>query len=121
MTHTATDREAGNATLTARLAAAFRDPRHHRALVLAANAGLVACGAAEPLTPALVLYFLLLPFNGWRLLHALRTGSPVRPLPATTLRADVQAARRKAASTRLPAFDARATMQTIRLSPRAAQ
>ena len=47
------------------------------------------------------------------MLHALRTASRAR--------AGVQSARQKGAAMRCPAFDARATMQTIRLSPRAAQ
>jgi hypothetical protein len=121
MTHTTADRETRNPALIARLAAACRDPRHHCALVLAVNAGLVACGVAEPFTPALALHFLLLPFNAWRLLNALRTGSPARRLPPATPGSDERLARARAASMRCPSFDARATMTTIRLSPRAVQ
>jgi hypothetical protein len=118
MMHSETAVETRSATLTTRLAAVCRDPRHHCALVLAANAGLVVCGATEPLTPALVLHLMLLPFNAWRLVHALRTGSPTRRLPATTRKADVPAFRLQAAAMRCPAFDASRTIQTIRLSPR---
>ena len=122
---TTTDRQARNPALTARLSAACRDPRHHCALVLATNAGLVACGATEPFTAALALHLMLLPFNAWRLLNALRTGSsarrPARPLASETAMADVVAARQRAESMRCPAFDAMAAMQTVRLSPRAAR
>jgi hypothetical protein len=107
-----------SATLTLRLASACRDPRHHCALVLAANAGLVACGAAEPFTPALVLHLVLLPFNVWRLAQALRAGPSSRRLAVSTLKADVPALRLQAAAMRSPAFDASRTIQTIRLSPR---
>jgi hypothetical protein len=118
MTQTKTAAKPRNAPLTIRLAMACRDPRHHCALVLAVNAGLVACGATEPFTPALVLHLMLLPFNAWRLVHALRTGSPTRRLPAATRKADVPALRLQAAAMRCPAFDASRTIQTIRLSPR---
>ena len=119
MTYTTTDRQVSTSALTARLAAACRDPRHHCALVLAVNAGLVACAAAEPFTAALALHLVLLPFNAWRLLHALRTGSSPRPLAASTVRADMLATRQRVESMRFPAFDAMATMQTVRLNPRA--
>ena len=92
--------------------------------MLAANAGLLACGAAEPFTVALALHQMLLPLSAWRLLHALQTGSAARPqarpLAAATARADVVATRQMAESMRCPAFDAMAAMQTVRLSPRAA-
>jgi hypothetical protein len=121
MTYTTTDRQVSTPALTARLATACRDPRHHCALVLAVNAGLVACAAAEPFTAALALHLVLLPFNAWRLVHALRAGSSARLLATTTARADVVAARHKAESMRCPVFDAMAPMQTVRLSPRAAR
>jgi hypothetical protein len=77
------------------------------------NAGLVACGSAEPFT---ALHLVLLPFNAWRLLRALRTAASSRPLAAATVKAGVVVAQRKAESTRWSAFDA---MQTARLNPRA--
>lgn len=124
MTHSTTHHQARTPALTMRLEAACRDPRHHRALVLAANAGLVACAAAEPFTAALALHLVLLPINAWRLVSALRNGASARhaarPLAAATLRADVVATRQKAESMRCPAFDAMVTTQTVRLSPRAA-
>jgi len=125
MTYITTDRQVSTCALTARLAATCRDPRHHCALVLAVNAGLVACGAAEPFTAALALHLVLLPFNAWRLAHALRTGSsprrPAHPVVAVTAGADLVAARQRAESMRHPAFDAMATLQTVRLSPRTAR
>ena len=120
---TTTDRRASTPALTARLSAACRDPRHHCALVLAANAGLVACGAAEPFTAALALHLVLLPFNAWRLLNALRTDSseprPARHPRAATVRPAVVATHQRAASKQCPEFDAMATVQTVRLSNRA--
>ena len=121
MTNTTADRQASTPALTVRLAAACRDPRHHCTLVLAVNAGLVACAAAEPFTAALALHLVLLPVNAWRLLHALRTGSSARPLAAAMVKADMVATRYRAEVMRYPAFDAMATMQTVRLSPRAAR
>ncbi len=59
MKHTTTDRQASTSSLSMRLVAACRDPRHQCAVVLAANAGLVACTAVEPFTPALVLHLVL--------------------------------------------------------------
>lgn len=76
MTHTTTD--SPDSSLMMRLAAACRDPRNHCALVLAANAGLVACGATGPFTPALALHLVWLPLNAWRLWNALRTGASAR-------------------------------------------
>jgi hypothetical protein len=121
MMHTETAAETRSATLTTRLGAVCRDPRHHCALVLAANAGLVACGATEPLTPALVLHLILLPFNAWRLANALRAAASTRRLPAATFKADVLASRARAAAMRAPAFDASGTQATIRLSARPAR
>ncbi len=118
MTHTTTDRQSPLSTLMMRLAAACRDTRHHCALVLAVNTGLVACGAAEPFTVALALHLVLLPFNAWRLLLALRAGRSSHTLLAATKRGDTMATRQRVASMRCPAFDATATMQTVRLSPR---
>ncbi len=120
MTHTSTRRKASNPAMTMRLAAACSDPRHHRALVLAANAGLVACAAAEPFTPSLALHLALLPINAWRLLSALRQGSPSVPAADESRRTDVAIARMKAESMRSPAYDARVTLQTVRLEPRVA-
>jgi hypothetical protein len=107
-----------SATLTLRLASACRDPLHQCALVLAAIAGLVACGAAEPFTPALALLLMLLPVNAWRLTQALRAGSSSRRLPVAARKANVPALRLQAAAMRCPAFDASSTIQTIRISPR---
>lgn len=123
MTNTTTDRQVSTPALKARLAAACRDPRHHCALVLAANAGLVACGAAEPCTAALALHLVLLPFNAWRLLPALRTGSSAilsaRPLAAVAAaRAGRVATRQTVESMRCARFDEMATLQTVRLNPR---
>jgi hypothetical protein len=118
MMHTEVAPNSRHATLTSRLVAVCRDPRNHCALVLAANAGLVACGAAEPFTLSLALHLMLLPFNGWRLAQALRAGPSSRRLPVATLKADVPALRLQAAAPRCPAFHASRTIQTIRLSPR---
>ena len=120
MTHTTTDRQSPMSAMTMRLVAACRDTRHHCALVLAANTGLVACGAAEPFTAALALHLVLLPFNAWRLLLALRAGRTSHTLLAATKRGDTMATRQRVASMRCPAFDATATMQTVRLCPRGA-
>jgi hypothetical protein len=117
MTHT-TNRHADTTALIMRLAAACRDPRHHCALVLAANAGLVACGAAEPFTPALALHLVLLPFNLWRLLHAMRASPSVSRVSAAKAKSDLASTRQRVESMRCAALDARATMQTVRLSPR---
>jgi hypothetical protein len=119
MTHAATARQIRNTNLNMHLAAACRDPRHHRALVLAANAGLVACNAAEPFAAALAMHLVLLPFNDWRLLQALRMAPTSRP--AAAVRADVLATKKKALSMRRPTFDLTNTRQTIRLDPRAAR
>jgi hypothetical protein len=116
--HSETAAETRSATLTVRLPSACRDPRHHCGLVLATNAGLVACGTAEPFTLPLALHLMLLPFNAWRLPQALRAGPSSRRLPVATLLADVPALRLQAAAMRCPAFDASRTIQTIRLSPR---
>lgn len=120
MTHTTTDRQSPLSTLVMRLAAACRDTRHHCALVLAVNTGLVACGAAEPFTAALALHLVLLPFNAWRLLLALRAGRPSHALAAAMKREDTMATRQRVESMRYSAFNATATMQTVRLSPRGA-
>jgi hypothetical protein len=118
MMHTEAAPNSRHATLPSRLVAAFCDPRHHCALVLAVNAGLAACAATEPSTRALLLHLALLPVNAWRLRQALRLGSPARRLPVAMLKADVPALRLQAAAMRCPAFDASRTIQTIRLSPR---
>jgi hypothetical protein len=119
MTHTEAAADSRNAALAARLAAACGDPRHHCALVLAANAAVVACGASEPCTPALVLHLLLLPFNTWRLARALGARRPARPMPVAPSRAREAAGSPQAATMRHPEFDARNFITTVRLSPRA--
>lgn len=122
MNHTTTDRQRHTAALAIRLAAACRDPRHHCALVLAANAGLVVCAAAEPFTPALALHLALLPINAWRLLQALRAGPSSRPpsnrTTATRQPMEAVSESRNANSPWRPGFQALATAQTVRLPPR---
>ena len=118
MTYTTTTaRQARPPALTTRLAAMCRDPRSYCALVLAANAGLVACAAAEPFTAALLLHLVLLPFNAWRLLLALRAGRSTRALVVATMTADAMAARQRVES-RGSTCDVGATTPTVRLSPR---
>jgi hypothetical protein len=104
-------------TLTSRLAAACRDPRHHCALVLAVNASLAACAATEPFTPTLLLHLALLPINAWRLRQALRVGAPAQRPAASMEGRMLRSTLQKASSPRDLAFDARTTIQTIRLSP----
>ena len=118
--HTETAANSRHPTLTSCLVVSCRDPRHHCALVLAVNAGLIACAATEPSTSTLLLHLALLPVNAWRLRQALRAGAPAQRLAASTVMRDVRRSRKPAASMPYPAFDARATVQTIRLSPRAA-
>jgi hypothetical protein len=89
--------------------------------VLAVNASLAACAATEPFTPTLLLHLTLLPINAWRLWQALRAGAPARRPVATTLSRDVRPVPKTVSSPRDLAFDARTTIQTIRLSPRAPQ
>lgn len=112
-----TNRHPRQSALTMRVLAACRDPRHHCAVVLAANAGLVACAAVEPFTPALLLHLVLLPVNAWRLLQAMRSGASSRS-PA-----DCMAATRspRAGAPWRPGFQALATAQTVRLPPRRAE
>lgn len=122
--NTRADSQDNTPTLTMRVAAACRDPRHHCALVLAVNSGLVACAAAEPFSAALALHLMLLPFNAWRLLHALRSGAAAqratRPVAGASCTPTVVAVRQRAESMRAPAFESMAAMQTVRLSPRPA-
>lgn len=120
-----TNRPPRQSALTMRVLAACRDPRHHCAVVLAANAGLVACAAVEPFTPALLLHLVLLPVNAWRLLQAMRSGASVRsaadgvaatrgPLPSLSVP-------RSSGAPWRPGFQALATAQTVRLPPRRAE
>ena len=103
-----------------RLFAVCRDPRHHCALVLLANAGLVVCAAAEPFSPALALHLMLLPVNAWRLLQALAVGASAcakrHATAAAAVAAEAFAKRQRAASLQCPSFH---DMTTIRLPPRA--
>jgi len=125
MTTKTTDRQSRTPTVATRLIAACRDPRHHCAVVLVANAGLVSCGAAGPFTAALALHLVLLPINAWRLLQALHKGaspqSPARPLPGARAPVDVVTARRTTNSPWYPDFQAMATAQTVRLPQRRAE
>ena len=107
-----------NRFLPMRWLAAGCDPRHHCALALAVNAGLVACGAVEPFTPALALHLVLLPFNAWRLVHALRAAPAARPSTLATPKGGVAVTQERARSLRCAAFDPMATMQTVRLDAR---
>jgi hypothetical protein len=84
MMPTKTTADVRHPTLTARLSATLRDPRHYCALVLAVNAGLVACAAGEPGTPTLLLHLALLPINGWRLRQALRPSGWLHRLAAAS-------------------------------------
>ena len=72
------DRQFRMPDATMRRLPGYRDQRPHCTLVLVVNAGLVACAAAEPFTWALGLHLVLLPFNAWRLLRALRTDGSAR-------------------------------------------
>lgn len=110
MTHTYTAAEPRNASLTARLAAACRDPRHHCAVVLVVNAGLAACAASEPFALTLMLHLALLPVNAWRLLRACRVSVPVAP------RGGVQALQHHAEAILLASSARRGALQTVRLA-----
>lgn len=115
---TTTEHQLNARGLAVRMAAACRDPCYQSALVLAANAGLVACGVVEPFTPTLALHLGLLPFNAWRLLQALRADCLKAQTNAPAMKADVAATRQKATALRSPVYDRYATMQTVRLAPR---
>lgn len=130
MTRTNTESQTSNtiactttaaATTTMRLVAACRDPRSQCALVLAANAALLACGAAEPFTAAFALHLVLLPFNAWRLMLALIAGRSSHAWFAMPKQGDVVATRQRIESMRYRVFDAAATIQTVRLGPRCAK
>ena len=111
MTHATTRPEHRESPALQRLLALCRDPRHHCAVVLAVNAGLAVCAAAEPFAPTLLLHLALLPVNAWRLLRACHASAAPAP------RAGVQALQRQAEAHRCARAAARGTLQTVRLAP----
>jgi hypothetical protein len=111
MTPTRTPQPTREVPTLQQLVALCRDPRHHCALVLAVNAGLALCAAAEPFAPTLLLHLALLPVNTWRLLRACRTAAAAAP------RDGVEALQRRAAEIRCAPATARGSLKTVRLAP----